>query len=769
MGVVAMGSSGSSDPAARFVQQVVDDFGGALTQRAQRPRQGGGDGDGVRLPSFVPVSPAVAAVTVLAVEADPLGDWLLSTAGDLPATVHVVSVLDQLSGWQAVAVTATVGAVALDGLRWYGFRHRRAITNLVASTTHLSPKRVRVRHPAGITAPRRAIVSFTDGSVINDRRYGDLVDALTKYANRYRGDSLARRLLRARVWEMQVEWQAGSARLVITRHDPESQTAGMSPIVQRLTELLDEKFPLPEARITGIDRDENGTEIGFTISYKTTLSAALPGLQQKLREALVASLPRHVTEDGSWNWFVAIIPEENQLTIRLAKPLPSGVRHLPRSIDDYREMNDKQLYDIPYATAADGVLATWNIHKSSSRGHVLAAGRTGGGKTSLIRTLITEAIARGVPVAGAVDVKMLELDGFDQYPGVASVIYHVRQIVEFINAVHAEMVARREFLHRLRIPDENLPPFIVVLDEFFVMSAFLRRAAAYKGDKDDPDDEQAVLARFVKNSNPLGKIGEILALIRSLQGRIILGVQRPDATNFGEDATSVRDNFGTRISLSSLSQQGAEMMWGEAHVGRDVDASVPGRATVADAEGRPMHAQVHWTPNPDMHPNRWSRLEPPDKEIVTALREAAIAGAQLQNFVPEVREHLQKVGGLIRTPGDGPIMACFSSEMRTFLTEQREATPEPPAPIAGLDPTTAGDDGVYAADLTEGMRVHVDDDGAVATVVAVTRVGKKLVRAKLRDETNPRVTLNAEFAPDEVVLTADPGEAIDLDDTSSAA
>ena len=67
--------------------------------------------------------------------------------------------------------------------------------------------------------------------------------------------------------------------------------------------------------------------------------------------------------------------------------------------------------------------------------------------------------------------------------------------------------------------------------------------------------------------------------------------------------------------------------------------------------------------------------------------------------------------------------------------------------------------------------VHVDDDGTVATVVAVTRVGKKLVRAKLRDDANPRVTLNAEFAPDEVVLTAEPGEAdaIDLDKTSSVA
>lgn len=158
-----MGGSGSSDPAVRFAQQVVDDFSGALTHRPQRPRQGGGDGEGVRLPSFVPVSPAVAAVTVLAVEADPLSEWLLNTAGDLPATVQVVSVLDQLSGWQAVAVTAAVGAVAADGLRWYAFRHRRAITNIVASTTHLTPKRVRVRHPAGITAPRRAIVSFADG------------------------------------------------------------------------------------------------------------------------------------------------------------------------------------------------------------------------------------------------------------------------------------------------------------------------------------------------------------------------------------------------------------------------------------------------------------------------------------------------------------------------------------------------------------------------------------------------------------------------------
>ena len=113
------------------------------------------------------------------------------------------------------------------------------------------------------------------------------------------------------------------------------------------------------------------------------------------------------------------------------------------------------------------------------------------------------------------------------------------------------------------------------------------------------------------------------------------------------------------------------------------------------------------------------------------------------------------------------VSRCCCIAARFAATMARDG----PARDDGRRGVTAGDDGVYAADLTEGMRVHVDDDGTVATVVAVTRVGKKLVRAKLRDDANPRVTLNAEFAPDEVVLTAEPGEAdaIDLDKTSSVA
>lgn len=745
------GGGGSSDPAVRFAQQMVSDFTGARGARSPRRAAGGSDPHRSTTFRFVPVTPVAGAITVLAVEADQISPWLTSTVGELPGVADVASLLDGLSAWQVAAVTATLGAIAVDTLRWYGFRHRRAVTNIVSATTQLTPKRVRVRQPAGIAAPRRVVVSLTDGSVISDLRYAALVDALTKYANRYRGDSLAHQVLRSRVWDIEVDWQAGSARLVITRNDPDAEAKDFTDRHKRLVALLGEKFPLPEARITDISRDDDGDEVGYTISYAPSISAALPGFQQRLREALIGSLPEH--ESGRM-WTVAVHSDVDEIVIGLAQPLPARVEHLPLPLEDYVGLDAKLRWRIPFATAADEVTAVWNIANSSSAPHILIAGKTGGGKTSLIRTLLTEAIPRGVPVAGAIDPKMIELDGFDTFPGVAAVVFHVREIVALINAVHAEMLARQQFVHRTKIPPSDLPMYLMVMDEFFVMGGFLRRAAGYKGD----DDELVTLAAFVKNSDPFGKIGEILALIRSSNGRIIMGVQRPDAKNFGPDAGSVRDNFGARVSLSNLSMDGAQMMWDDAHAGRDVDTSVPGRATVADDKGQPMHAQVHWTPDVDDHPNKVRRLSPEDRAIVTALREAAAAGHATQQFTPEVQAELARTGGAIPTPGGGPVMACFSEEMREFLLSHQSGEPLAPEPVGGLDPVTAGDEGVRASELTEGMRIHIDDAGAIATVAALT-VTKTRVLATLRDETSPsRVAIKADYEPDELVLTADPVE-----------
>ena len=547
---------------------------------------------------------------------------------------------------------------------------------------------------------------------------------------------------------MHIDWQAGSSRLVIERRNAASGAGVFSDQHQRLAAMLDEKFPLPNARISAVECDADGDEVGYTISYTTALVAALPGLQQKLREALIGSLPLH---QSGRDWTVAVHAESDTIVIGLAEPLPSMVAHTPLS--DYTVLGPKEIYKIPFATGAGSTPAFWNIATSSSGPHLLLAGKTGGGKTSTIRTVLTEAIPRGVPVAAAIDPKMIELDGFETYPGVCTVAYHVRDIVAVINAVHAEMMARSRFIHDHKVPPTDMPLFIVVMDEFFVMGGFLRRAMGYKGD----DETQADLAAFVKNSDPFGKIGEILALIRSSGGRIVMGIQRPDAKNFGADAGSVRDNFGTRVSHSNLSMDGAMMMWDDAHIGRDLDTSVPGRATVADEHGTPMPAQIHWTPDVDDHPNKRSRLEVADRSIVDALREAACSGRAVQNFGPEIVAELERIDGAIPTPGDGPIMACFSAEMRKFIRERQDVTPQPPASIDGLDPATVGDEGVAASALTPGTRIHVDNNGrsVVAAVVAVT-AGKKAVRVTLRDEANPRITLAAEYEPAEIVLTADP-------------
>ncbi len=731
--------SGSNDPAVRFFDQMISDALGPAA--GQRRAQGGGHGhDSNGRDVFIPISPVPAAVTVIGVEADPITSWMTGTLGTFPATAQLVSVVDQIAAWSTLAAAATGAAVIFDAMRWCSRRHRLAVSNQLAATTGITPRSVRVLPPPGVIAPRRMVLKVPIGSVIPDNRYAAFGDALTKYANRSR--------LGRREWVMHVDWQAGSSRLVIERRDAAANTGVFSDQHQRLSAMLDEKFPLPNARISAVEHDADGAEIGYTISYTTSLVAALPGLQQKLREALVGSLPHHPSER---DWTVAVHAESDTIVIGLAEPLPSMVAHRP--LDDYTALGRKEIHKIPFATGAGSAHAFWNIATSSSGPHILLAGKTGGGKTSTIRTLLTEAIPRGVPVAAAIDPKMIELDGFETYPGVCTVAYHVRDIVAVINAVHAEMMARSRFIHDHKVPPTDMPLFIVVMDEFFVMGGFLRRAQGYKGD----DDAQAELAAFVKNSDPFGKIGEILALIRSSGGRIVMGIQRPDAKNFGADAGSVRDNFGTRVSHSNLSMDGAMMMWDDAHVGRDLDTSIPGRATVADEQGTPMPAQIHWTPDVDDHPNKQARLGADDRAVVDALHEAARYGRSVQNFVPEIVAELERIDGAVPTPGDGPIMACFSSEMRQFIRERQNVVPQAPASIDGLDPVAMGDEGVAASALTPGTRIHVDDNGrsVVAAVVAVM-AGKKAVRVKLRDEANPRITLAVEYEPDEIVLTADP-------------
>ncbi|MDJ0429003.1 AAA family ATPase, partial [Rhodococcus fascians] len=95
-----------------------------------------------------------------------------------------------------------------------------------------------------------------------------------------------------------------------------------------------------------------------------------------------------------------------------------------------------------------------------------------------------------------------------------------------------------------------------------------------------------------KELDPLGAWADLAVLARSAGIRLVLGVQRPDASLFGGASGNARDNFGTRLSLGNLSQDGALMMWGDSTIGREVDTSVKGRGIALGTDGSPVDAQM---------------------------------------------------------------------------------------------------------------------------------------------------------------------------------
>ena len=237
---------------------------------------------------------------------------------------------------------------------------------------------------------------------------------------------------------------------------------------------------------------------------------------------------------------------------------------------------------LPYATTPSGETLSWNISSHAAGPHCLIVGPTGGGKTSVIRTLLTEAARRGIPFVG-IDPKAIELDSLESEPNCVTIIGDPLDAAELIRALHREMHARLAWVQKNRAQPTDLQPLIVAVDEFFILSGKWQHLAKTG---DDETREQ------LKELDPLGAWADLAVLARSAGIRLLLGVQRPDARLFGGASGNARDNFGTRISLGNLSQDGALMMWGDSTVGREVDTSVKGRGVALGDDGRPTAVQI---------------------------------------------------------------------------------------------------------------------------------------------------------------------------------
>lgn len=320
-----------------------------------------------------------------------------------------------------------------------------------------------------------------------------------------------------------------------------------------------------------------------------------------------------------------------------------------------------------YGVDENGSYRGWRIGQSQPMAHMICVGATGGGKTTVFRSLLAGAVMQGIAVY-ACDPKRVELRPFQGFPGVGAIASSGEQIAKLVADMTRVMFERYEAVEHFPAVKDQLPPILFLVDELLILrqlvadyakeekerkkeeSAEERKAAAEakkaatskqggsaKGRQmpqpDANDKEVAAAAGFSGDTNT--QLQMMLALARTARIHIVIGVQRPDAENFQGGA---RDNLTHRCALMAMSPQGALMVWGQgnAHVGTDLPRK-QGRAMAnvspldereafqpdGGVNGGAVELQTFWLSEP-------GAAKGEDKEILDAI--SATAAAKFEGY-----------------------------------------------------------------------------------------------------------------------------------------
>ncbi|WP_018133748.1 FtsK/SpoIIIE domain-containing protein [Acaricomes phytoseiuli] len=401
------------------------------------------------------------------------------------------------------------------------------------------------------------------------------------------------------------------------------------------------------ARVVDIDGSEVAVPESFTVKYPSGVMITDTGA---IRIAQVLALKL------GGRWKVDNNPRIDALTAYRKPGFPEMIRHPGPGLYSTVTGKTNMLY---YGRDENGQDRGWRIGQSQPMPHMICVGATGGGKTTVFRSLLVGAVMQGIGVY-ACDPKRVELRPFQGFPGVGAIASSGEQITKLVAEVTKVMFDRYEVVEHYPEAKDQLPPILFLVDELLILRQLVTEYAASEKERNKKEEQAKKAEQGPRSTRSAGtkppktptpdandknaaadlaqqagfsantekQLQMMLALARTARIHIVVGVQRPDAEHFQGGA---RDNLTHRCALMPLSTQGAIMVWGQGngHVGVDLPrkqgramANVSplslSEATPLDGSlnGGAVELQTYWISEP-------GAAKGEDQEILDAIASAA--------------------------------------------------------------------------------------------------------------------------------------------------
>lgn len=373
-----------------------------------------------------------------------------------------------------------------------------------------------------------------------------------------------------------------------------------SPEVERASGLMTQIFG-PSTN-TKIGLDDEGRLARVEVVHDQKLKASVTAWRDRVDRVVTTMLA------GRWRSFWDM--ENDRVVFELRPKMPRSIVREPLTAAD---QDGPAFYKVKIGLDEDSHRVLWDL--MSSAPHCLLAGKTGKGKTNVIRGIAIDLAARGIPVMCG-DPKRIELRGLRDWPNVQLVTTSIESIVAMI--IHAWRVMEDRYAQiengEARVTDFEL--MVVIVDEYSELST---RITAWWSRVKRPG--QPSRCPIFEQFDSLVRLGRKAGI------RVVVGMQRPDVKFFGETGEA-RDNFDARISVGRMERDGSRMMW-NSMIGTTLPG-IPGRALAStDPDSGVREMQVYYTPDPS-EPASEDELK-----ILDSLRPAVAKWPQLELTIPE--------------------------------------------------------------------------------------------------------------------------------------